>query len=55
MAESRGCSGGTLGINIEYFSIIYGIKALAWFAMAIYALVLVLEQFPNKERKIIRT
>src|SRR5262249_31450168 len=34
--------GGTLGVIIEYSSMIYGIKALAWFAVAIYAGVLLL-------------
>jgi spermidine synthase len=34
--------GGTLGVIVEYASMIYGIKALAWFAIAIYVGVLLL-------------
>jgi SAM-dependent methyltransferase len=36
--------GGTLGVIIEYSSMIYGIKSIAWFAIAIYAGVLLLER-----------
>lgn len=41
--------GGLLGVTIEYFSMIFGIKSLAWFALAIYGLVLLLESLRQKE------
>jgi len=42
--------GGTLGVIIEYSSMIYGIKALAWFAVAIYAAVFLLDQMRTTGR-----